>query len=129
MVVRSVLWVFLGLFLTGCSSYRLTTWPDSTQANIEFESRVEVAPGQDVRVTLNSGEVLTGQVAEVSDTALAIVTLTEQGESQRIVLQAEEIAVLELEQGPSSGTVVLGVVVVAGMGYALVKGIQGWSMY
>ena len=81
-----------------------------------------------MRVTLESGEVVKGEVIRVSDRDISVSQMTD-GETQTRVLIISDIESIEVEQGSSATTIVLASIIGAGLVYAIVEGIKGWSFW
>lgn len=125
---RIFILLFLGLYLSGCSSYQRATLPNTAPSSTEFKSEVQVNIGSKVRVTFESGEVMEGEVVRVSDREISVSHL-EDGEDHVRVVTVSDIKSLEVEQSSSAFTIVLTSVVVTVLVYAIVEGIKGWSFW
>jgi hypothetical protein len=120
--------LFLGLYLSGCSSYQQGALPNTAPSNSEFEADVQVSQGSNVRVTLESGEVIEGEVILVSDREISVSQLTD-GEAHIRVVTVSDISSLEVEQSSSTTTIVFASIIGAALVYATVEGIKGWSLW
>ncbi len=75
-----------------------------------------------------SDEIIEGEVSWVTATEVAIRQVDEIATKERIV-EAQEIARIEVAEGTKPGYYVLGMLVGAGIVYAIVEGFKGWSMF
>ena len=74
-----------------------------------------------------SGEIVVGEVAWVSESAVAIKQLDEIVAKERVI-EAQEIAQIEVAEETQSDVYVLGVLIGAGIVYAIVEGFKGMSI-
>ncbi|MCP4574085.1 MAG: hypothetical protein GY838_17125 [bacterium] len=110
------LWtVTLMAFLAGCSGYRAAALPRSDATDGDPAARITVTKGSDVKVHLLSGEVVKGEVEEVSQDRIVVGKPGNYGYEQWAVerREIENIEVLKAGRGTS-------ILMYTGFGLALV---------
>jgi hypothetical protein len=128
-VNKRIFWIVtLGAFVSGCAGQRYTASPDTAADRTPAGLEASVERGSRVKVVLLSDEIIEGEVSWVTATEVAIRQVDEIATKERIV-EAQEIARIEVAEGTKPGYYVLGMLVGAGIVYAIVEGFKGWSMF
>jgi hypothetical protein len=132
-VQRVLSTVVLVAFVSGCSGYRPASLSLDDSADAGATISDVVKPGQNVRVTLVSGEIIVGKVASVSEAGLDIGHTGNYGYSERMVA-ASEITLLEIQSWSTgskiavytaAGVFVVGALVAAAFTDGLADGLGG----
>lgn len=105
-VPKSILLISLLLYLSGCSSYRYVTLPGSSGPSREPEVENIVRLQSNAKVTLKSGQIVSGEVVRVSGEELVLGKPGNFGLEEK-VFQAGEIDTIEVEYNSSGDKVVL----------------------
>ena len=96
------IWVITILaFLSGCTSYRHASLPGAPVDTAANENSHFVKVGSRVKVTLTGGEVVTGEVLQVSGNELVLTGDGNYGYSERS-LSTSDIVAIEMEYTSSS---------------------------
>jgi len=112
------------LLLGGCGGMKSYTMPGDIEPQPESEIRL-VKKGMNAVVTLTSGEVVKGEVLEVTPDRIVLGKHSNYGYQEKVYL-AEDIAKITSEKPPTPGQVILGTVaffgalfVIAGIAFML----------
>ncbi len=125
--------ITLCAFASGCSSYQSATLPRTDPTDVATARDQEVKVGQRARVTLVSGEVISGKVRAVTADTITVGRLGNYGITEDSVA-ASEIARLEIEHSSktadivaisAAGVLVVGTIFVAAYGDGMVDGLAG----
>ena len=97
--------VTLCAFVSGCSSYRSASLPRTDPVDVE-EARVEETKiGHSARITLLSGEVITGEVSSVTSSSIKVFRVGNYGLEESTVA-ASDIAGIEVEHSSKTAEIV-----------------------
>lgn len=132
--LNQVFWaVSLLLFLSGCSSYRSAILPGLDNPPQNSKAPIVVTKRSNVRVTLKSGKVVSGEVLRVSEKELVFGRPGNFGLEEE-AHPAEEIEKIEVEFNSGGdkivlysvlGLMTLGTVVMVGFSKGLEEGLGG----
>ena len=128
-VKRILAAVVLVAFVSGCASFRPASLSLDESADAGATVSDVVEAGQNVRVTLISGEIIEGKVASVFEAGLAVGHMGNYGYTECTVA-ASEIALLEIQSWSSGSKIAVyaaaGVFVVGALAVGLfVDGMAG----
>ena len=132
-VMRVLAAVVLGAFVAGWASYQPASLPLDGSADASATVLDVVEAGQNVRITVLSGEIIEGKVASVTANGLAVGQTGNYGYTERTVA-ASEIAQLEVQSGSSgskiaiyaaAGVFVVGAIAVAALSDGMEDGLSG----
>jgi len=85
-------------FLSGCATYKNASLPgDGTNTPTEQDGKIVVQQGAIVRVTLSSGEIVTGEVIEVSSKELVLEASGALAPEKRII-SSSDVQKIEIEK-------------------------------
>lgn len=126
--------ITLCAFAAGCSSYRSVSLPGTEPVDVgEATPVVEAKTGQSARITLVSGEVITGEVTAVTTDSITVGRPGNYGMKKRTAA-ASEIARIEVEQSTRAtnivaisvaGVLAVGAFIAASYGAGAVAGLAG----
>lgn len=120
--------VALCALVSGCAGQRYAFSPGASAGPTPAGLADSVERGSQVRVVLLSDEVVEGKVSWVTDAEVAIRQVGEITARERVV-EAKEIARIEVAAGPRPGQYVLAAVIGAGILYAIVEGVRNISFF
>ena len=102
-----LIWVtVLLVFLSGCTSYRYAVLPQSSGISSENSDNVVVVPKSNAKVTLITGETISGEVIRASEEELVLGRPGNYGVEEEII-QASNIATIEVEYSSTGQNVVI----------------------
>ena len=96
------------LVVGGCSTYRSARMPDAPDQAPTGDPRPTIRAGTLVRVTLVSGETLSGEVWRVSPGELAVGIVANHAVEERVMLR-QDIQAIEESRGTRGANIGLGV--------------------
>lgn len=103
------LWLLvLSLAIGGCTTYRSARMPDAPEQTPAGDPRPTIRAGSQVRVTLESGESLSGEVWRVSPDELAVGIVANHAVEERVVPR-QDIQAIEECGGTEGSNFVMGV--------------------
>lgn len=119
-LIRRVVWLItLCLFASGCSAtYQSAVLPNAVPKSEADTPANTIMVGQDVRVSLNSGQVYSGEVLSVSEDNLVLncFMVSEYKEREIEVVEISQIEIKEVKSSKSAGHIGLVVLCLAAVG-------------
>jgi hypothetical protein len=104
---RRAVWIIsLFAFVTGCSEYRLAPVNSDTAAHVAGVPDNVVQPGSFVKVLLNSGQEVEGEVLEVHQSGLSIQQPRNR-DYEEVVIEFSQIERIEMKHYSGSKTMTM----------------------